>query len=170
MTETEKMLAGKIYDGSVPELADRRIVAHRLSKQYNDTFEDEAEKRTAILKELIPNLGEDTYLQGPIQFDLRLYTTFGHAAMQISTLLCWISARLRLETMLFWPQLQPWQPRYTHTYRKNATFGKKRTARFTPWNMVHRFTSGMTAGLPQMSRSAVVLPSEQAASLVQAAW
>ena len=65
MTETEKMLAGKIYDASDSHLADRRIVAHRLSKQYNDTFEDEAEKRTAILKELIPNLGEDTYLQGP---------------------------------------------------------------------------------------------------------
>lgn len=77
MTETEKMLAGKIYDASDSHLADRRIVAHRLSKQYNDTFEDEAEKRTAILKELIPNLGEDTYLQGPIQFDYGLYTTFG---------------------------------------------------------------------------------------------
>ena len=77
MTETEKMLAGKIYDASDSYLADRRIVAHRLSKQYNDTFEDEAEKRTAILKELIPNLGEDTYLQGPIQFDYGLYTTFG---------------------------------------------------------------------------------------------
>ena len=45
MTETEKMLAGKIYDASDSHLADRRIVAHRLSKQYNDTFEDEAEKR-----------------------------------------------------------------------------------------------------------------------------
>lgn len=77
MTETEKMLAGKIYDASDSHLADRRIVAHRLSKQYNDTFEDEAEKRTAILKELIPNLGEDTYLQGPIQVDYGLYTTFG---------------------------------------------------------------------------------------------
>ena len=77
MTETEKMLAGKIYDASDSYLADRRILAHRLSKQYNDTFDDETEKRTAILKELIPNLGEDTYLQGPIQFDYGLYTTFG---------------------------------------------------------------------------------------------
>ena len=163
MTETEKMLAGKIYDASDSHLADRRIVAHRLSKQYNDTFEDEAEKRTAILKELIPNLGEDTKLTtGFIPHSV-------HAAMPISTLLCWIPARLRLETTSFLDPTALWQPRYTHTYRKNATFGKKRTARFTPWNMVHRFTSEMTAGLPQMSRSAVVLPSEQAASLVQAA-
>ena len=35
MTETEKMLAGKIYDASDSYLADRRILAHRLSKQYN---------------------------------------------------------------------------------------------------------------------------------------
>ena len=159
MTETEKMLAGKIYDASDSHLADRRIVAHRLSKQYNDTFEDEAEKRTAILKELIPNLGEDTYLQGPIQVDYGLYTT----------LLCWIPARLRLETMSFLDPTALWQRHCIHTYRRNATFEKKRTAHFTPWNMVHRFTSGITAGLPQMSRSAVVLPSEQAASLVQAA-
>ena len=168
MTETEKMLAGKIYDASDSHLADRRIVAHRLSKQYNDTFEDEAEKRTAILKELIPNLGEDTYLQGPIQFDYGLYTTFGTRCY--ANLLCWISARLRLETTSFLGPTAPWQRHCIHTYRRNATFEKKRTARFTPWNMVHRFTSGMTAGLPQMSRSAVVLPSEQAASLVQAAW
>lgn len=77
MTETEKMLAGKIYDGSVPELADRRTQAHRLCKQYNDTFDDETEKRTAILKDLLPNMGEGTYLQGPIQFDYGIYTTFG---------------------------------------------------------------------------------------------
>ena len=50
MTETEKMLAGKIYDASDSYLADRRILAHRLSKQYNDTFDDETEKRTAILE------------------------------------------------------------------------------------------------------------------------
>ena len=169
MTETEKMSAGKIYDASDSHLADRRIVAHRLSKQYNDTFEDEAEKRTAILKELIPNLGEDTYLQGPIQFDYGLYTTFGTRCYANFNFVV-LDTRLRLETMSFLGQTAPWQRHCIHTYRRNATFEKKRTARFTPWNMVHRFTSGMTAGLPQMSRSAVVLPSEQAASLVQAAW
>lgn len=77
MTEMEKMLAGKIYDGSDPLLTDRRVLAHKLSKQYNDTLEDEEEKRTAILNELIPNRGKDTYLQGPIQFDYGIYTTFG---------------------------------------------------------------------------------------------
>ena len=154
MTETEKMLAGKVYDTSDPALANRRILAHRLSKQYNDTFDDETEKRTAILKELIPNLGEDTYLQGPIQFDYGLYTTFGtrcYANFNFIVLdICPITTA-------------PWQHRCIHTYQKNATSRKKKTARSLNGNMVHRFTSGMIAGSPQMSRSAVALPSEQAA-------
>lgn len=77
MTETEKMLAGKLYDPSDPELARLRGAAHRLSKQYNDTTEDQEEARADILRRLLPNLGEGTYLQGPIQFDYGVYTTIG---------------------------------------------------------------------------------------------
>ena len=63
------MSAGKLYDTSETELAKLRTRAHRLSKDYNDTYEDETEKRAEILKRLCPNLGKGTYLQGPIQFD-----------------------------------------------------------------------------------------------------
>lgn len=78
MTETEKMLKGKIYDTSDKSLALRRAKAHRLSKDYNDTYDDEEEKRAAILKELVPKMGENTYLQGPVQFDYGIYTSFGN--------------------------------------------------------------------------------------------
>lgn len=77
MTETEKMLAGMIYDPTDPDLAKRRLAAHKLSKAYNDTFEDEEEKRSDILGELLPHMGEGTFLQGPIQFDYGIYTTIG---------------------------------------------------------------------------------------------
>ncbi len=77
MTETEIMLAGKLYDPTDPELARRRGVAHRLSQQYNDTTEDEEGKREAILRQLLPSMGEGTFLQGPIQFDYGIYTTIG---------------------------------------------------------------------------------------------
>ncbi len=63
------MSAGKLYDTSEKELAKMRTKAHKLSKDYNDTYEDETEKRATILKELCPNLGKGTYLQGPVQFD-----------------------------------------------------------------------------------------------------
>ena len=69
MTEFEKMSAGQLYDPSEKELAKMRCKAHKLSKDYNDTYEDEEEKRAGILRELCPNLGKGTYLQGPLQFD-----------------------------------------------------------------------------------------------------
>lgn len=69
MTEFEKMSAGKLYDPSEKALAAVRCKAHKLCKDYNDTYEDETEKRAAILKELCPNLGKGSYLQGPVQFD-----------------------------------------------------------------------------------------------------
>jgi maltose O-acetyltransferase len=76
-TETEKMLSGKIYDPSYSELSKLRINAHRLSKDYNDTYETDEDKRKIILDTLIPNKGKGLFLQGPIQFDYGIYTTFG---------------------------------------------------------------------------------------------
>jgi maltose O-acetyltransferase len=69
MTEREKMYAGKIYDPFAENMAAERARAHKLCAQYNVTAEDEAEKRTAILDELMPDRGEGVYLQGPIFFD-----------------------------------------------------------------------------------------------------
>ena len=77
MTEKEKMLQGKIYDSSDETLMRMRVRAHRLSKDFNDTYEDEVEKRTEILKKLVPEMGKDTYIQGPVQFDYGVYTRFG---------------------------------------------------------------------------------------------
>ena len=47
------MLQGKIYDTSDETLMRMRLSAHKLSKDYNDTYEDEVEKRTDILKKLL---------------------------------------------------------------------------------------------------------------------
>ena len=49
MTEEEKMLAGKLYDPSDPKLDTRRLLAHRLSMEYNNTLETDAEKRRCNL-------------------------------------------------------------------------------------------------------------------------
>ena len=77
MTEKEKMLAGQLYDPADEELIALREKAHALSKQYNDTLETQEEEREAIMKELVPDLGEDAYLQGPIQFDYGCFTRIG---------------------------------------------------------------------------------------------
>lgn len=77
MSEKEKMLAGKIYDTSDQGLALRRSETHKLCKRYNDTIEDEAEKRTEILNQLLPNKGKGAYLQGPVYFDYGVFTSVG---------------------------------------------------------------------------------------------
>ncbi len=77
MTEKEKMLQGFIYDASDKELVEMRRKSHKLCKLYNDTFEDEEEKRSQIVAELLPDSKKELYLQGPIQFDYGVFTSFG---------------------------------------------------------------------------------------------
>lgn len=77
MTEKEKMLAGQLYDPTDPELVALREKAHILSKKYNDTVETQEDERDGIMRELLPGLGENAYLQGPVQFDYGCFTSFG---------------------------------------------------------------------------------------------
>ena len=71
------MLSGQLYDPTDPELVMLREKAHVLSKQYNDTDETQEDERERILRELLPDLGENAYLQGPAQFDYGCFTRFG---------------------------------------------------------------------------------------------
>lgn len=77
MTEREKMLAGKLYDISAPELAAQYVKTRRLVKAYNLLDVGDDEKRAAILKELIPNLGKDCTINEPVQFDYGVNTKTG---------------------------------------------------------------------------------------------
>lgn len=77
MTEQKKMLAGKIYDPSDAVLFEKRIRAHRLCKDYNNTYETEEKRRAEIIAELISECGEGTCLLDPIHFDYGVFTKFG---------------------------------------------------------------------------------------------
>lgn len=77
MTEKEKMFAGKVYDPFTEGMPEERTRAHALCKAYNDTVETDAEKREAILRELMPNRGKGVYLQGPIYFDFGTHISMG---------------------------------------------------------------------------------------------
>lgn len=76
-TEKEKMLRGEMYDPTDKELAELRVKAHDLSREYNTISETDEEKRTAILDELLPSRGKGCFLQGPVQFDYGVFTTVG---------------------------------------------------------------------------------------------
>ena len=77
MTETEKMLLGKLYDPTDPELAALREKAHVLSLEYNLLDETKQVEREKILDELVPNRGKNAYFQGPVQFDYGVFTSVG---------------------------------------------------------------------------------------------
>ncbi|MBP3856962.1 MAG: sugar O-acetyltransferase [Ruminiclostridium sp.] len=77
MTEKEKMIAGKIYDPADSELLELRALAHRLSAEYNLTFETETEKRAGLMNRLVPKAANGVYLQGPVQFDYGCFTEIG---------------------------------------------------------------------------------------------
>ena len=77
MTEKEKMIAGKIYDPADSELLELRALAHKLSAEYNLTFETETEKRAGLMNRLVPNAANGVYLQGPVQFDYGCFTEIG---------------------------------------------------------------------------------------------
>jgi maltose O-acetyltransferase len=77
MTEKEKMFAGKLYDPFCEGMPEERSRAHELCRQYNATSEKDEEARKRILDELMPDRGEDVYLQGPIQFDFGTHIRMG---------------------------------------------------------------------------------------------
>ncbi len=51
------MLGGELYNALDKELADDRLRTRLLIKELNDSREDEGERRTQILKNLMPNAG-----------------------------------------------------------------------------------------------------------------
>lgn len=69
MTELEKMTTGKLYDPNVPELTALRSKAHNLCFEYNHLSENQTEERSKIIKELLPNIGKNPGITGPIYFD-----------------------------------------------------------------------------------------------------
>ena len=77
MTEREKMVAGMLYDSSDAELSELRVKARKRARRYNQIDEDEQEKGTAVLRELLPNTPELPSLQAPVYFDYGFNTYFG---------------------------------------------------------------------------------------------
>lgn len=68
-TEKEKMLAGELYDALDKQLCEERLNARLLIKELNETREDQANERSRIIKELIPDAGAGLWLQPPFYCD-----------------------------------------------------------------------------------------------------
>lgn len=77
MNEERKIKAGVLFCPADPELKAMKLKTHNLNLDYNRLYEDETEKRNAILDEILGSKGEGTFLQGPITFHYGKHTHIG---------------------------------------------------------------------------------------------
>lgn len=77
MREEEKIKAGVLFCPGDPELKAIKLKTHNLNVDYNQTHEDEEEKRAAILAEILGELGPGGRIQGPIAFHYGKHTKIG---------------------------------------------------------------------------------------------
>lgn len=77
MNEEEKIRAGLLFCPADPSLKAIKLRAHKLNVDYNATYEDETERRSEILAQLIGSLGEGSFIQGPIAFHYGSHTHIG---------------------------------------------------------------------------------------------
>lgn len=68
-SEKEKMLTGELYDALDQQLTAERIRTRLLIKELNESPEDQAELRSRILQELIPQAGTGLWIQPPFYCD-----------------------------------------------------------------------------------------------------
>ena len=77
MREEEKIEKGILFFPGDPELKAIKLKTHNLNVDYNQTHEDEYEKRASILSEIIGKYGKGLFIQGPIAFHYGKHTTIG---------------------------------------------------------------------------------------------
>ena len=75
--EEDRIFQGIVFCPGDPELAALKLRTHNLNVDYNNTYEDEYEKRAAILGEILGEMGEGTRIQGPIAFHYGKHTKIG---------------------------------------------------------------------------------------------
>jgi maltose O-acetyltransferase len=78
--EKRKMLAGEPYRAVGPELAADHLRADRLLRAYNTTGADEADRRGAILRELLGSVGEGVVVRPPFFCDYGYNIRLGRGA------------------------------------------------------------------------------------------
>lgn len=77
MREEEKIKAGILFCPGDDELRAIKRRTHKLNQDFNRLYEDEIEERNAILRQMLGEIGEGTFFQGPITFHYGVHTRVG---------------------------------------------------------------------------------------------
>ena len=76
-TEEQKIFDGGLFCPGDPELRAIKLRTHNRNLQYNALPVDASEVRQAILREILGELGEGSFLQGPVFFHYGTHTRIG---------------------------------------------------------------------------------------------
>lgn len=77
MTPEERIAKGLLFCPGDPTLKAIKLKTHNLCSEYNRTFEDETEKRSALIHEIFAEIGEGSFAQGPIYIHYGTHTKIG---------------------------------------------------------------------------------------------
>ncbi len=77
MSEEQRIFEGVLFAPGAKELRAIKLRAHDLNTDYNSTYEYETEKRAQILRQLLGDFGEGSFIQGPIAFHYGVHTHIG---------------------------------------------------------------------------------------------
>lgn len=132
MTEKEKSLKGLIYDPFCEGMQEERTRAHRLCLEYNQTTEEDVEKRRKILDELLPNVDKSVYLQGPIQFDYGSRVKIGENSYANFNFTCVDVCPIIIGKNVFMgPNVSIYSPKHPMCYQDRNLYFYTKTKAFT---------------------------------------
>ena len=77
MTEHERALSGRLFDARCQELRDLKHKSHILCQKYN-AMDEYDPARQEIMKEVLGEIGNNFYFQGPVQFNYGCNTKIGN--------------------------------------------------------------------------------------------
>ena len=77
MTEEDRIREGVLFSPADPLLKSIKLRTHNLNIDYNALHEDETEKRDEILREMLGQIGEGSFIQGPVFFHYGKHTSIG---------------------------------------------------------------------------------------------
>lgn len=77
MGEEDRIKKGIVFSPGDPELRAIKLRTHNLNLEYNKTFEDETQRRRELLAQMVGEMGENGFIQGPVFFHYGKHTKIG---------------------------------------------------------------------------------------------
>lgn len=121
-TEKEKMLSGGRYNAADPQLVMERRQARNLLKAFNDSMDEEQEKRQQILAKLLGVMGENVLIEPPFFCDYGSNIYLGNNVF--FNFNCVVLDVVRVDignNILFGPNVQIYTATHPIDYKERAT-------------------------------------------------